>query len=431
MNVLEKESGGKSALQNFLKSYDTTVWVRFLGQIITSVGNFMLGPFITLYMVKELHISILTTMAVLSISPLISIVVGFLAGPLSDRVGRKPLMWISLLGQGVAMLFFSMARLPWEIALITVLDGMAGSLYWPAANAQIADVVPEERRGEVFSLLHMGLNIGAAVGPLIGALFFQVDPHLLFIISASGTFLACLLIFLLIPETLAKSVRLEQKEKIRHKEHVAKQHRCVRFQFNMLREYLPVIWLMLLSLPVTLLYAQVKSNFPLYLSTRFADYTHIYALMMTFNGTMVIILQMIIARLARNRPLWVMIGFSYLAFCLVGFGYAFAPSLGFLLVTEFVFTLGEMVGLPQMQHIVGLFAPKDKRGSYFAVYGLRYSLSETAGPLLGAYVMRKAGGRVLFMSIGILIAVSGLILVTVLQRLKHKAFEQPAVEATV
>ncbi|OFW78782.1 MAG: hypothetical protein A2201_03535 [Alicyclobacillus sp. RIFOXYA1_FULL_53_8] len=116
----------------------------------------------------------------------------------------------------------------------------------------------------------------------------------------------------------------------------------------------------------------------------------------------------------RSRPVWKLIAFSYTAFAIVGEGYAFAPSLSLLLATEFVFTLGEMVGLPQLQNTVGLLAPEDKRGAYFAIFGVRWSLAETFGPLLGGFTMHVAGGKVLFSSLGLLIIVSGAFLVRML-----------------
>lgn len=383
----------------------------------------MIGPFITLYMYKQLHIGLMSTMAVVSVSPFVGILTGLVAGRLSDRLGRKPMMMASLFGQGVAMLLFAFAHHAWQIVFITLLDGAASALYWPAANAQITDVVPEHKRGEVFSLLHMGLNIGAAVGPTVGAVFFQHHAQILFFVSAACTFITTILIWALVPET-RRSMSAVQSDS----PSTASQKK--RWTAQSVRAFLPVIWITLLSLPVSLLYAQVRTNLPIHLSNHFANYTHVFAIMMTFNGTMVILLQMLIARLSRERAVWILVAISYLGFGLVGFGYAFSPSLGFLLVTEFIFAVGEMIGLPQLQHVVGLLAPEDQRGVYFAVFGLRWSIAETLGPLFGGLMMHLAGGKALFVSIGTLILASGAILVLMLRAwASHSVTEPPGISA--
>jgi MFS family permease len=406
-------------VKSILKSYDVAVWVRFLGQVITSLGGFMIGPFITLYMYKQLHIGLMSTMAVTSVSPFVGMLTGLVAGRLSDRLGRKPMMMASLFGQGVAMLFFAFVHHAWQIVFITLLDGAASALYWPAANAQITDVVPEHKRGEVFSLLHMGLNVGAAVGPTVGAIFFQHHARILFFVSAACTFSTMFLIWTLIPETRRSMsvLKSDSSTAITVKK---------SWSVQSVRAYLPVVWITLLSLPVSLLYAQVRTNLPIHLSNHFANYTHVFAIMMTFNGIVVILLQMLIARLARDRAVWKLVAISYLSFGLVGIGYAFAPSLGFLLGTEFVFAMGEMVGLPQLQHVVGLLAPEDQRGSYFALFNLRWTISETLGPLFGGLLMRFAGGKVLFVLIGALILASGTILVLMLRAWASDLVTKPA-----
>lgn len=124
---------------------------------------------------------------------------------------------------------------------------------------------------------------------------------------------------------------------------------------------------------------------------------------------------MLVSRLTRNMKTWLLLLFSFTAFTCVGFGYAWAPSLAVLLATEFVFTVGEMIGFPQLQHAVGLLAPADKRGKYFAIFGLRWTIGNVVGPLFGGWLMRSVGGAWMFITIGIVIFVAGLLMVVTLR----------------
>jgi MFS family permease len=430
--VFRHREGALAMLQKLVRQYDTAVWIRFLGQVVSSLGNFMITPFISLYLYERLHVSLMNTMLVASISPAVSLVSGFFAGPLTDRWGRKPLMCLSLSGQAVCLALYALAHNALQFALVTVLEGIFESFYWPSASAQITDVVPEEKRSEVFALLHMGLNIGAAAGPLIGAAFFATSPRLLFWIAAGSTMLTTFLIGRFVPETKptrgmdaagASSAERDRKTTFRRTRSV--------FRRVNVRDYFLVSWITLLSLPITLLYAQVRTNLPLHLSHHFTNYTHIYAIMMTFNGTCVIVFQMLVSRLTRNMRIWLLLLFAFTAFACVGFGYAWARSLAVLLATEFVFTVGEMIGFPQLQHAVGLLAPADKRGKYFAIFGLRWTIGNVVGPLFGGWLMRSVGGAWMFTTVGIVIFVAGLLMVVTLRSRMPAPVVQTEAEAAL
>lgn len=435
-------------LRKLWHQYDTAVWVRFIGQVISSLGNFMISPFISLYLYERLHVSLMNTMVVVAISPAVSLISGVFAGPLTDRWGRKPLMCLSLAGQAVALALYALAHNAPQFALITVMEGVFESFYWPAASAQITDVVPEHQRSEVFSLLHMGLNIGAAAGPLAGAAFFATAPRLLFCIAAFTTLVTALLILRFVPETrpvaaevidrkataAGQRVRGRRGSNWRDRIHFARSRgdapgeRAKRRRAHF-GDYVLVGWITLLSLPITLLYAQVRTNLPLHLAHHFVNYTHVYAVMMTFNGTCVIVFQMFVSRLTRNMQTWILLLFSCTAFTCVGFGYAWAPSFAVLLATEFIFTLGEMTGFPQLQHAISLLAPVDKRGIYFSIFGLRWTIGSVAGPILGGWLMRMAGGTWMFATIGSVIFIAGLLLVaTIRSRMPRAATVLPVDE---
>jgi MFS family permease len=141
-------------------------------------------------------------MLVVSLSPFMGMLVGLFAGKLSDKVGRKPVMLASLLIQCASMLAFMAATSVWHYALISVFSGVGHALFYPAANAQVSDVVSEDKRPEVFALFHTALNLGAAAGPLLGLLLFNWNMHLVFFACAVTTGIYALLVWWKVPETL-------------------------------------------------------------------------------------------------------------------------------------------------------------------------------------------------------------------------------------
>lgn len=90
------------------------------------------------------------------------------AGRLSDRVGRRPLLVGGALLAAVMMLLTALAdTLPLVVALRLGV-GVAEAAFFVAAFAALADVAPPDRMGEAFSYSSLGLYLGLTLGPPLG-----------------------------------------------------------------------------------------------------------------------------------------------------------------------------------------------------------------------------------------------------------------------
>lgn len=377
-------------------AYDAAIWIRAFGTALTSLTNFMMRPFLVLYLYNQLKGSILLSMLVVSLSPFVGMLVNLVAGRLSDKIGRKPVMLAALIIEGAAMLAFLAATNVWHFALISVLSGIGHALFGPAANAQVSDVVPEDKRPEVFALFHTALNLGAAAGPLLGLVLYSWNMHIVFLICALSTGIYAIVVWWKVPETLPSDL----------KEQTGIQGRSQASPIR-LREHKLLLWITLSAMPVTMLYAQVESTFPLHLQTRFENYQTIYATLMTFNGLTVILLQMWIARKTKDFPVHWIMGISYALFAAVSLGYGFAPWFAMLLAVELIFTTGEMLNGPHTQKLVSVIAPPEHRGLYFSIFGMNWQLARAIGPLLGGLVLSRLNGEWLFTLLAALIAAAG------------------------
>ncbi|WP_018133162.1 MDR family MFS transporter [Effusibacillus pohliae] len=370
------------SLRTIVNRYDTAIWVRVFGTILTTVAGFMIKPFLVLYLYNKLGGAVLLPMVILGLQSASGVLLNLWGGSLTDRYGRRPLMLIALSIEMLAMIGFMFADSVWEFALFATLNGVGMALFFPAANAQVTDVVPEEKRAEVFALLHTALNVGAAAGPLLGLAVFKYSPQLVFAISAGAFLIYTLIVWWKVPETLPVGVR---DKKLRS------QAPKLRF-----REHRKLFWLTLYALPVGMLYAQVESTFPLHLKDTFENYQSVFAWLMTINGTTVILLQMWIARYTEHLAPHKVIFASYCLFAIVAVGYGFAPAFALLVLVELAFTLGEMMNGPHIQKAVSLMAPPEMRGRYFSVFSLNWQLSRAVGPFLGGLVLTEWGGQSLF-----------------------------------
>ncbi|MGD8188783.1 MDR family MFS transporter [Brevibacillus ginsengisoli] len=394
-------------LKELLLRYDTAIWVRVFGTMLTTTTGFMLRPFLVLYLYDKLGGSVLLPMVIVGLQPLMGILISLWGGGMTDRYGRKPLMLIALVIEALSMTGFVYAQSVWEFAALTILNGLGMALFYPAANAQIADIIPEEQRAEIFALLHTALNVGAAVGPLLGFIVFTKDPSFVFGISAVAFVIYALVVWWKVPETMPV------KEK--HEHSAVRQSQPFR-----IADHKTLFLITFFAIPVSLLYAQTEATLPLHLKTYFANYQSVLVTLMTINGAVVILLQLWIAKRTEKLNPAKVILVSYLLFAIVSYGYGWLPVLSLLIVNEVLFTIGEMMNGPHIQKAVSLLAPSEMRGRYFSIFGMSWQISKAVGPLLGGVLMTKFGGAVMFSCIGLLLFLSGMAQYRILNSVEKK-----------
>lgn len=127
-------------------------------------------------------------------------------GVLSDRIGRRPVLLISLLG--LAADFFIMAFAPNLTWLVVgrVLNGMTSASF-ATANAYVADVTQPDNRARAFGLIGSALSLGFLGGPALGGLLAGFDLRLPFYVAGGLTALNVVYGFAVLPESLPRALR--------------------------------------------------------------------------------------------------------------------------------------------------------------------------------------------------------------------------------
>ncbi len=133
-------------------------------------------------------------------------------GTWAGRIGRKPILFISLAGFIVTNLLLAFVNVPVLFVLIRFVEGMLISGLIPATMSMVGDTIPLERQGRWIGFFTTAQAVGFALGPGIGGFLAQTlgftSP---FLLSAGIALLASLLAVFMVPETLPKHVREEAR----------------------------------------------------------------------------------------------------------------------------------------------------------------------------------------------------------------------------
>jgi DHA1 family tetracycline resistance protein-like MFS transporter len=143
--------------------------IALVGVVLIGMTGF--GVFLPIFPFLALHLGGTATEATIAMGcySLGQLVASPWWGRLSDRVGRKPILIIGLLGGMISYLILAQAHTIWELGGARLFGGlMAGNI--GAAFASAADLADEKTRARNMGLLGAAVGLAFICGPALGAL---------------------------------------------------------------------------------------------------------------------------------------------------------------------------------------------------------------------------------------------------------------------
>ncbi len=125
-------------------------------------------------------------------------------GRLSDRVGRKPLIILSLFGTAAGSLLTGVAGSIGILFLGRIVDGISGASV-SVVQASVGDLAAPRDRARLMGLIGAAFGVGFVAGPAIGGLAALASPKLPFFIAAAIAAINGIVAIRRLPET-AKGV---------------------------------------------------------------------------------------------------------------------------------------------------------------------------------------------------------------------------------
>jgi len=129
-----------------------------------------------------------------------------IAGALSDRFGRRPVVLLSNFGMAADYVLMALApSLSW-LFFGRVISGITSASI-STAFAYITDMTAPEQRAAVFGKIGVAFGAGFILGPALGGLLGGIEPRLPFWVAAGLSFANGLYGLLILPESLPKDRR--------------------------------------------------------------------------------------------------------------------------------------------------------------------------------------------------------------------------------
>ena len=125
-----------------------------------------------------------------------------ISGWLADKVGRKRLLIISVVGFTIASFLCAIAQSLPEMVIFRLLQGITGAFLVPLSQATLFDINPPENHAKAMALFGGGIMIGPILGPVLGGwLTDSFDWRWVFLVNIPVGTLATLMLMRYMPNS--------------------------------------------------------------------------------------------------------------------------------------------------------------------------------------------------------------------------------------
>ena len=384
------------------------IWL-IVGELATWIGASFIWPLTSVYLNKQLHISLSIIGVVLFCNCAGNILGSIISGRLYDKYNPYPLMLWGL-GLDAAVLFLMAAFHGWpEYWVWLTLTGFLGGWNGTLINS-VATSLKKYPGRYVFNVLYFSQNLGVVTGTLIVGYLYDLSITLLFVIAA----LLFVIAFINAIFNYRPIIAFHKERMVKHKKgekHKAEPMPKRNFIMTMVFfTTLGVTWLM---------YMNWESNLSVYMVSLGIPF-HLYSLLWTLNAGIIVIMQGILARFPNIfKNLFHQIIFGICMFSLSFITLVFAKDFAHFALSMFILTLGESTAFPAIPAYVNDLSPLTSKGKYQGANMVASGIGRAFGPLFGGLIIDHAGYIPFFWVAAIVIALMIVVMIPTYMRV-HK-----------
>lgn len=299
-----------------------------------------------------------------------------LTGAIADRFGFKKVLLLSYFMMFGGYLLLSVFKDFWSIYISFIYLAIGAAFFKPVISASITKTTNEENSSIGFGIFYMLVNVGAFIGPFVGAKLKIISYDYVFYFSAAAIALNAILVAFFFKEPV----------KVLSDEPVGKAIRKVFSTISIaVRDWRFMLFLLIIG-GFWSMYNQLFYTFPVYIE-QWVDLHQFYRdvnelspflgdtlgngqgkieseMLVNADALYIVIFQVLVsAMVMRFKPLKAMI--AGILVCAIGIGLTVSTNNPFfMLFSIFLFALGEMSSSPKITEYIGRIAPVDKVALY-------------------------------------------------------------------
>jgi predicted MFS family arabinose efflux permease len=361
---------------NTFKGLSKEVWWLALITLINRAGT-MVIPFLSLYLTESLDFKLSDIGWIMSFFGLGSMVGSWLGGKLTDTFGFYKVMFLSLLGTGVAFILMQFVRTFVGFCSGIFVLMLIADMFRPAMFVALSSYSKPENKTRSVTLIRLAINLGFSAGPAIGGL-------IIISLGYSGLFwidgVTCLLAgFLLLHVLNPKKAKVLDEIKVENPVSAYSDKAFLVF----------LIGIMLFGA----VFLQYFSTMPLYYKEVHYLSEMEIGLLLGLNGFVIFLLEMPLVKWLENGK-YTKSGLMLFGAILMALSFVIinlTSWVGVLVVAMMLMTIGEMIAFPFSNAFAMDRAKKGNQGEYMALYSIAFSFAHIFSHNSGMQLVNSLG----------------------------------------
>lgn len=187
--------------------------ILFLVMFLVMVGFGIIIPVIPFY-AEEIGATPTQLGLLMAVYSLMQFLFAPMWGRISDRIGRKPVIMIGILGLSLSFFLMALSTELWMLFAARIIGGFLSSANMPTVMAYVADITSEEDRGKGMGIIGASVGLGFIFGPAIGGVFSQSSLSTPFYLAGATSLITFLFVTFVLKESLSSEQRsIQEKER--------------------------------------------------------------------------------------------------------------------------------------------------------------------------------------------------------------------------
>ncbi|MGO9449685.1 MAG: MFS transporter [Candidatus Binataceae bacterium] len=373
--------------------------VLFLTVFIDLLGFGIVIPFLPMF-ARQLGVSAFGIGWILAIYSLAQLLFAPILGRISDRVGRRPIIMIGLLGSSVSYFLYGFAHSFAVLLLSRAIHGACAATV-PTAQAYIADTTSEEGRARGMGLIGAAFGLGFVLGPGIGGVLGHASLKVPVFFASALTFANLIFAAKRLPES-------HQPEPGARIDAAALVAPLISLPRQLTGHHLARLFWMAFLLTFAL--AGLEATFALMVPALYGYGAMGVGLLLGFAGlTQAIAQGWLLGKIVRRvgEPMLVRAGLVALAIGLFPMG--IVKNLDALLILLALVSIGYGLASPSVASLISRRTAQHKQGEVLGVNQSALSLARIFGPIAGGAIYGMMGPAAPYVG-GAIVAVGALML---------------------
>lgn len=375
-------------LKKYLSTYNglhSAIYALFVARTISVLGSFIF-PLMSIILARKFNYTEMEVAKSISIISAVVIPALFIGTPIANVVDRKKFIVITTYLSGAIFVFVGM-NFGENVFIIGMSMIMAlEAIRRPCSDSIIADVTTPDDRQKAFSLIYLGINIGASLSPIIGG--FMLEEHLIamFYLNGLATIISStLILFYVHPKknvATAELVGLDIPE-----DEAVKPSSSITdvFKNNKL-----VVFFLVITALFSFIYLQYWYTLPLLMTDVFqANGAKYYGFIMSANAITVVVITPYITKIATEKGLVNIMAYTPIFFFIGLVLFPVFKTLVPLIMLSIVFTIGEVTLFTNTSATLSSLSTESQRGTIFGAYQITSELVRIGGVALTGAIITK------------------------------------------